>query len=75
VSEDEHVSFRLDRGLVARLESLAVERDVSRSELTIDDVYGHLVRDSEQAFRDRLAARSGRSGDVVATDGNPGVDG
>jgi hypothetical protein len=30
---------------------------------------------SMQAFRDRLAARSGRSGDVVARDGDPGVDG
>ena len=35
---------------------------------TIDDVYGHLARDSEQAFRARLVARSGRSGVDLASD-------
>jgi hypothetical protein len=37
----------------------------------IDDTYGHLARDSEQAIRARLDARSGRSGVRVASDGDP----
>jgi integrase len=35
---------------------------------TIDRTYGHLARDSEDAFRARLDARAERSGDVVASD-------
>ncbi len=36
---------------------------------TIDEHYGHLARDSEQANRARLDARARRRGDDVATDG------
>jgi hypothetical protein len=35
----------------------------------ISRTYGHLARDSEQAIHARLDARAGRSGDVVATEG------
>ena len=34
----------------------------------IDGRYGHLARDSEAAIRARLDARTGRVGDVVASD-------
>jgi integrase/recombinase XerD len=37
-------------------------RFMGASAKTIDDVYGHLARDSEDAFRARLEARAGRSG-------------
>ncbi len=49
-------------------------RFMGASVKTIDDVYGHLARDSEEAFRARLVARAERSGDVVATGGPPGDD-
>ena len=35
---------------------------------TIDKHYGHLARDSEQSIRERLDARTDRSGDETATD-------
>jgi integrase len=42
-------------------------RFMGASAKTIDDVYGHLARDSEDAFRARLHARSQRTGvDVVS---------
>jgi hypothetical protein len=40
----------------------------------IDDTYGHLARDSEDAIRARLAARSRRSGHVQATVGDDDPD-
>lgn len=35
----------------------------------IDRTYGHLARDFEESIRERLAARSRRSGHVQATAG------
>jgi hypothetical protein len=37
----------------------------------IDRTYGHLARDSEDAIRARLDARSQRSGVVVASSADP----
>jgi hypothetical protein len=34
---------------------------------TIDDTYGHLARDSEDAIRARLDARAGQSGVYLAS--------
>jgi hypothetical protein len=40
----------------------------------IDRTYGHLARDSEDAIRARLEARSNRSGVDLASGGSGGAD-
>jgi predicted transcriptional regulator len=70
VAEDEHVSFRLGRDLVARLESLAAERHVSRSELlrrlvvdSVSDVGAVREMDALDELIERRRAR-------IAAEGN-----
>jgi len=55
--------------LAAGISIFELARVMGTSVKMIDRTYGHLARDSEQAIRARLNARAGRSGDVVATDG------
>ena len=54
--------------LAAGISIFELARVMGASVKTIDKHYGHLARDSEQAIRARLDARSGRSGVEVATD-------
>jgi integrase len=53
--------------LAAGLSIFELARVMGTSVKMIDRTYGHLARDSEQAIRARLNARTGRSGDEVAT--------
>ena len=54
--------------LAAGISIFELARVMGASVKTIDQHYGHLARDSEQAIRDRLDARAERSGVVVASD-------
>jgi integrase len=56
--------------LAAGVSIFELARLMGCSVKVIDDTYGHLARDSEQAIRARLDARSGRSGARVASDGD-----
>jgi hypothetical protein len=56
--------------LAAGVSIFELARLMGCSVKVIDDTYGHLARDSEQAIRARLDARSGRSGVRVASDGD-----
>ena len=56
--------------LAAGISIFELARVMGTSVQMIDRTYGHLARDSEQAIRARLDARSARSGVVVA----PGAD-
>jgi integrase len=53
--------------LAAGISIFELARVMGASVKTIDQHYGHLARDSEQAIRARLDARAARSGDEVAT--------
>jgi integrase len=54
--------------LAAGISIFELARVMGASVKTIDEHYGHLARDSEQAIRARLDARAARSGVEVATD-------
>ena len=53
--------------LAAGIDIFTLARRMGTSVKMIDRTYGHLARDSEQAIRSRLDARSRRSGVVVAS--------
>jgi integrase len=54
--------------LAAGISIFELARVMGASVKTIDKHYGHSVRDSEDAIRARLDARSRRSGGEVATE-------
>jgi integrase len=56
--------------LAAGVSIFELARVMGASVKTIDKTYGHLARDSEDAIRQRLDARAGRSGVEVASDGS-----
>ena len=54
--------------LAAGISIFELARLMGTSVSMIDRTYGHLARDSEEAIRGRLEARSARSGDEMASD-------
>jgi integrase len=54
--------------LASGISIFELSRVMGASVKEIDRTYGHLARDSEDAIRARLEARSGRSGVEVASD-------
>jgi integrase len=60
--------------LAAGVSIFELSRLMGASVKEIDRTYGHLVRDSEEAIRDRLEARAGRSGVEMASGATPDGD-
>jgi integrase len=60
--------------LAAGVSIFELSRLMGASVKEIDRTYGHLVRDSEDAIRARLDARSDRSGVYLASGGDPAGD-
>jgi integrase len=60
--------------LAAGISIFELARLMGTSVKMIDKTYGHLARDSEDAIRTRLDARTGRSGVEMASDGTPRRD-
>jgi integrase len=60
--------------LAAGISTFELARLMGTSIAMIDRTYGHLARDSDQAIRARLDARSGRSGVLRTSDGDRGAD-
>jgi integrase len=61
--------------LAAGVSIFELARLMGTSVKMIDKTYGHLARDSEESIRNRLDARTGRSGVEMASDGTVGEDG
>jgi hypothetical protein len=61
--------------LAAGISIFELSRLMGASVKEIDRTYGHLVRDSEEAIRARLDARSERSGVFLASGEDGGIDG
>jgi integrase len=60
--------------LAAGVSIFELSRVMGASVKEIDRTYGHLARDSEDAIRARLEARSNRSGVDLASGGSGGAD-